>query len=144
MTGVRKSPRLFSSSSMSGRGGYGSRGGRGGNFSNSRGGRGGFSGRGGGYGKSQEEYLSPDQIQLQRILYKCLIQRDFKFLAMGNFLHACEGDMICESINEKIPYFNAPIYLENKTQIGRVDEILGPVNQVVPTFHIILLYIFLL
>lgn len=29
-----------------------------------------------------------------------------------------------------IPYFNAPIYLENKTQIGKIDEILGPINEV--------------
>ena len=65
---------------------------------------------------------------------------------MGSFVHACEGEMICESINTKIPYFNAPIYLENKvrdpisidlthliedqTAIGKVDEILGPINQV--------------
>jgi hypothetical protein len=33
---------------------------------------------------------------------------------MGTFLHATEGEMVCESINTKIPYFNAPIYLENK------------------------------
>lgn len=33
---------------------------------------------------------------------------------MGSFMHACEGEIVCESINEKIPYFNAPIYLENK------------------------------
>ena len=33
---------------------------------------------------------------------------------MGSFMHACEGEMVCESINPKIPYFNAPIYLENK------------------------------
>ncbi|KAF4556324.1 H/ACA ribonucleoprotein complex subunit GAR1 [Elsinoe fawcettii] len=51
-------------------------------------------------------------------------------LEMGKFLHACEGEMVCESINPKIPYFNAPIFLENKTQIGKVDEILGPLNQV--------------
>ncbi|KAI9816528.1 MAG: H/ACA snoRNP pseudouridylase subunit [Pycnora praestabilis] len=51
-------------------------------------------------------------------------------LEMGSFLHACEGEIICESINPKIPYFNAPIYLENKTAIGKVDEILGPINQV--------------
>lgn len=38
--------------------------------------------------------------------------------------------MVCESINTKIPYFNAPIYLENKTAVGKVDEILGPINQV--------------
>jgi rRNA processing protein Gar1 len=31
----------------------------------------------------------------------------------------------------QIPYFNAPIYLENKTQIGKVEEILGSVNNVV-------------
>ena len=31
--------------------------------------------------------------------------------------------------NEKIPFFNAPIYLHNKTQIGKVDEIFGPINE---------------
>ena len=66
---------------------------------------------------------------------------------MGSFLHACEGEMVCESSNPKIPYFNAPVFLENKvslmvrcaqhrainvlqTAIGKVDEILGPINQV--------------
>lgn len=49
---------------------------------------------------------------------------------MGSFLHACEGEMVCKSINPKIPYFNAPIFLENKSQIGKVDEILGPLNEV--------------
>lgn len=33
---------------------------------------------------------------------------------MGKFVHDCENEMFCESINTKIPYFNAPIYLENK------------------------------
>ena len=45
-------------------------------------------------------------------------------------MHASEGEMVCESINPKIPYFNAPIFLENKTTIGKVDEVLGPINQV--------------
>ncbi|CAG8763362.1 7699_t:CDS:2, partial [Cetraspora pellucida] len=49
---------------------------------------------------------------------------------MGTFLHACEGDMVCLSTNKKIPYFNATIYLENKQSIGKVDEILGPMNEV--------------
>jgi hypothetical protein len=35
---------------------------------------------------------------------------------MGTVMHACEGEMVCESINPKIPYFNAPIYLENKVR----------------------------
>lgn len=33
---------------------------------------------------------------------------------MGKFVHDVEGEMFCESVNTKIPYFNAPIYLENK------------------------------
>src|ERR1700761_2142007 len=49
---------------------------------------------------------------------------------MGEFLHATEGELVCTSINPKIPYFNAQIFLENKTSIGKVDEILGPLNQV--------------
>ena len=49
---------------------------------------------------------------------------------MGKFVHDVEGEMMCESTNTKIPYFNAPIYLESKTQVGKVDEILGPLNQV--------------
>ncbi|KAF9979183.1 H/ACA snoRNP pseudouridylase subunit [Actinomortierella ambigua] len=48
---------------------------------------------------------------------------------MGAFMHPCEGEMVCKSTNAKIPYFNAPIYLENKSQIGKVDEILGPMNE---------------
>lgn len=49
---------------------------------------------------------------------------------MGEVQHAVEGEMLCRSSNVKIPYFNAPIYLENKTPIGKVDEILGPINEV--------------
>ena len=50
---------------------------------------------------------------------------------MGEFQHAVESDMLCSSTNpSKVPYFNAPIYLQNKNQIGKVDEILGPLNEV--------------
>jgi H/ACA ribonucleoprotein complex subunit 1 len=45
------------------------------------------------------------------------------------FLHSCEGDAVTKLTNEKVPYFNAPIYLQNKTQIGKVDEIFGPINE---------------
>ena len=38
---------------------------------------------------------------------------------------------MCKCTNEKIPYFNAPIYLENKQQIGKVDEIFGPIRNFV-------------
>ncbi|KAG8891164.1 H/ACA snoRNP pseudouridylase subunit [Tulasnella sp. 408] len=50
---------------------------------------------------------------------------------MGTFVHAVEDEMLCTAtMPEKVPYFNAPIYLENKNQIGKVDEVLGPVNEV--------------
>ena len=90
----------FRGGNRGGRGGFGGRGG-------SRGGRGGFGGR------SSFQQGPPDSV-----------------LEMGAFMHPCENDIVCRSINTKIPYFNAPIYLENKTQVGKVDEILGPLNEV--------------
>ena len=32
-----------------------------------------------------------------------------------------------------MPYFNAPIYLENISQVGKVDEILGAITDVMFT-----------
>ncbi|KAH9466641.1 hypothetical protein MJO28_000743 [Puccinia striiformis f. sp. tritici] len=97
---------------MSGRGGFrgGGRGGggppRGRGGGGFRGGRGGF---GGGFDNGP-----PAEV-----------------LEMGSFVHAVEGEMLCSSTNgSKVPYFNAPIYLANKTTIGKVDEILGPINEV--------------
>lgn len=49
---------------------------------------------------------------------------------MGSFFQPCESEIVCRSINPKVPYFNAPIYLENKSLVGKVDEILGPINDV--------------
>ncbi|KAK8810768.1 hypothetical protein WA158_007343 [Blastocystis sp. Blastoise] len=90
------------------------RGGRGGN----RGGRGGFSGgrgRGGQGNGGRRDYDEgpPDTVEV-----------------LGNVLHSTEGDLVCKCTNTKIPYFNAPVYLENKTKIGKVDEILGAINDV--------------
>lgn len=49
---------------------------------------------------------------------------------VGAFLHAAEGEIVCRLINPQIPYFNAGIYLQNKSKVGKVEEILGPVNKV--------------
>ncbi|RZC73765.1 hypothetical protein C5167_049244 [Papaver somniferum] len=48
---------------------------------------------------------------------------------VSSFLHACEGDAVTKLTHTKIPYFNAPIYLQNKTQIDKVDEIFGPIHE---------------
>lgn len=37
--------------------------------------------------------------------------------------------MVCKLNNPKVPFFNAPIYLQDKTLIGKIDEILGPLNE---------------
>lgn len=86
-----------------GRGGGGRGRGGGGNF---RGGR----GRGGGGGWQRDEG-PPEQV-----------------VEIGEFLHPSEDDLVCKCTNEKIPYFNAPVFLENKQQIGKVDEIFGPIR----------------
>ena len=50
---------------------------------------------------------------------------------LGHFIHPCEDDLVLKCSNEKIPYFNAPLYFENKQQVGKVDEIFGPINDFV-------------
>lgn len=45
-------------------------------------------------------------------------------------MHSAESEMVCRLTHHKIPYFNAGIYLENKAKIGKVEEVLGPVNKV--------------
>ncbi|GJQ14950.1 hypothetical protein GpartN1_g6741.t1 [Galdieria partita] len=53
-----------------------------------------------------------------------------QLVEMGIFQHPCENELVCKSTNEKIPFFNAPIFLENKTQVGKVEEIFGPITDV--------------
>lgn len=55
----------------------------------------------------------------------------FPCAEVATYLHACEGESVVKLTNQKIPYFNAPIFLENKTQIGKVEEIFGPINDAV-------------
>ena len=60
----------------------------------------------------------PDQVfgmrhgKIQPVVANDLIE-------MGKFVHDVENEMFCESVNVKIPYFNAPIYLENKVRLCR-------------------------
>lgn len=53
---------------------------------------------------------------------------------VGSYVHSCEEDLVCKGSIEKVPYFNAPIFLENKSQIGKVDEIFGPMNSYVSSY----------
>jgi H/ACA ribonucleoprotein complex subunit 1 len=120
----------------------------------SRGGRGGF-GRGGGvplcilyviarpFIVSQEGDLDAVEDHLEtsvppilssvrsRHPHSSKLTEENACLEMGSFVHAVEDEMLCSSLMpDKVPYFNAPIYLQNKSVIGKVDEILGPINEV--------------
>lgn len=67
---------------------------------------------------------------VRQTLYPTVLLIDIP-LELGTFVHAVEDEMLCSSlIPDKVPHFNAPIYLQNKSQIGKIDEILGPVNEV--------------
>ncbi|KAL3181629.1 hypothetical protein MRX96_036542 [Rhipicephalus microplus] len=100
------------------RGGGGFRGGRGGGFGGGRGGdRGGFGGRGGGRGgrgggfRRDFDMAPPDEVV------------EFAYLS-----HPCQDDLVAKVTEERVPFFNAPLYLENKQPIGKVDEIFGPIK----------------
>mmetsp|Transcript_1516 Transcript_1516/g.4734 ORF Transcript_1516/g.4734 Transcript_1516/m.4734 type:complete len:96 (-) Transcript_1516:408-695(-) len=50
---------------------------------------------------------------------------------VGELLHECEGELVCNLTHKKVPYFNGAILLQNKVIIGKVEEIFGPINAVV-------------
>eukprot|EP00921_Rhytidocystis_pertsovi_P017779 GHVQ01027922.1.p2 GENE.GHVQ01027922.1~~GHVQ01027922.1.p2 ORF type:complete len:212 (+),score=43.00 GHVQ01027922.1:206-841(+) len=90
-----------------GRGGRGGGGGRG--FSRGGGGgRGGFRGGRGGFPQGPPERINE----------------------AGIVLHECENQIVCKCIMEQqVPYFNGRVFFENKEEVGKIDEILGPVNE---------------
>ena len=47
---------------------------------------------------------------------------------MGHLKYACENDLVYVTTCGKIPYFNAPVFFENKEQIGKIDEIFGGIT----------------
>ena len=70
----------------------------------------------------QDEADSSKEILDLRILFLVMIEiillgvmyKTNETAELGTYVHACEGEIVCESTNVKIPYFNAPIYLQNK------------------------------
>ncbi|KAI0121633.1 Gar1/Naf1 RNA binding region-domain-containing protein [Xylariales sp. AK1849] len=84
---------------------------------------GGFGGGRGGRGGGQRDFGPPAQL-----------------VELGSFMHPCEGEMIVASSNPKVPHFGAQIFLENGTTLGKIDEVLGPINEVfvsVPSYKTI-------
>lgn len=91
-----------------GRGGGGG-GGRGGGFGRGGGGGGFNRGGGGGGGGFRKFDTGPPE----------------KVVPLGFYDYTCQDDLVCKVTIQDVPFFNAPIFLENKEQIGKIDEIFG-------------------
>lgn len=50
----------------------------------------------------------------------------------GEVLHEVEQQLLVKGLlQQQVPYFNGRVFLENKAEVGKVDEILGPINEMV-------------
>jgi H/ACA ribonucleoprotein complex subunit 1 len=97
----------------------GSRGGNrgGGNF---RGGRGGNRGGRGGFGGGQRNNWDQPPSNVDNV---------------GYVMHPSEEYLVVKhTYPDKVPIFGRPVYLENKTRIGFVDDVFGPINDFVYLF----------
>lgn len=77
-------------------------------------GKGGF-GKGGfgkGKGKGYEPEGPPERVE-----------------KVGITMHECEDQLIVKCVHTRVPQFNARIFLNNKEEIGKLDEIFGPINE---------------
>ncbi|EDQ87410.1 uncharacterized protein MONBRDRAFT_9945 [Monosiga brevicollis MX1] len=54
----------------------------------------------------------------------------FRGRVVGSYIQPCEGDLVCKLENRNIPYFNAMIYLENKSEVGKVEDVFGTITDV--------------
>lgn len=52
-------------------------------------------------------------------------------IEMGTFVHGAESDLVVKSSHADIPKFNSMVYHKDITEIGKIDEIFGPINEVV-------------
>lgn len=84
----------------------------------------------GGDKRGQRATGPPDQIVGEYVDSECQSHTQ-NVSEIGTFVHAVEDEMFCSSVlTDRVPHFNAPVYLQNKSMIGKIDEILGPINEV--------------
>ena len=89
--------------------------------------------------------LLGDDISLESSVICAIAPTDLSFFRLrriyctftteaGQVSHDCESELVCKvTIPEKVPYFNAGIYLQNKKKIGKIDEIFGKIAEVMFT-----------
>ena len=48
---------------------------------------------------------------------------------VAEFSHACEGMLICFNTTDNVPLLMRSIYLQNKTKVGKVDDVFGGISK---------------
>lgn len=52
-----------------------------------------------------------------------------RIVQVGTVMHPCEEYIVLKNgIHDKVPIFNRPLYLENKTKIGVIDDVFGKIT----------------
>ena len=79
---------------------------------NNRGRRG--SGRGGRGGRPKPDWNQPPESVCE----------------VGYVMHPCEEFILVKNtLEDKVPIFGRPVYIENKKKIGMIEDVLGPINE---------------
>ena len=61
---------------------------------------------------------------LKIAVFKNFFFQDFgppdRVIPIGTMSHTCQDDLVLKVTQTDVPYFNAPIYLENKQQVNKL------------------------
>lgn len=57
-----------------------------------------------------------------------------EYVDIGHVTLRCPKEVVCKLTHKDIPYFNAPVYNEKHTEIGKIDDVLGRVDS--PMFSV--------
>ena len=55
-----------------------------------------------------------------------------ELVEVGEVMHSSEDNqLLCKATASRVPWYSKMAYLENKAEVGTVDEVLGPVSDFV-------------
>jgi rRNA processing protein Gar1 len=49
-------------------------------------------------------------------------------IELGIFTHSCEDMLVCKATCENAPLIKRQVFFQNKSKIGIVDDVFGPIN----------------
>lgn len=99
----------------------------------------GYGGRGGGGNRGTKRSFGGDRggYDNKRARFQADLNPD-KIIPVGKISHTSENKVVCKvSLEDQVPMFNQPVFLENKTHIGKSDEIFGQLNSVLMSVELV-------